>query len=230
MNIIILDVLCEGQTEELFVKSVLNPFFMSLGLIVKTRLLVTSRRRNAKGGIISYQQAQGDLNKWIKEVYSKKNETHYFTTMFDWYALPNDFPGYDDASMIQDPYMQVEKIESEFSNDMCNPRFIPYIQLHEFEALLFCDISKLNKDYPNSRKEIVELTKVITTYKGNPELINSSKETAPSKRIINALKEKYHYNKPRSGTSVTTAIGLNELRGKCSHFDSWLRKIEKIVE
>lgn len=228
MNIKILNILCEGQTEELFVKTVLKPFLSSLGLVVKKRLLITSKKKNAKGGMISYQQVKGDLNKWIDEVSRKSNETHYFTTMFDWYALPNDFPGYEDASHIQDPYMQVENIEESFFADINNALFIPYIQLHEFEALLFCDISKLSKDYPNSKRKIIELTQVITKYKGNPELINSSEATAPSKRIINALKGKYHYNKPKSGVAVTASIGLDGLRSKCSHFDSWLKKIEQI--
>lgn len=208
MNTNILDILCEGQTEELFVKVVLKPFLSNLGMVVKTRLLITSKKKNAKGGMISYQQVKGDLCKWMDEISRKNNETHYFTTMFDWYALPTDFPGYDKASRISNPYLQVEKIEKELSNDISNTRFIPYIQLHEFEALLFCDIEKLNKDYPNSKKEILELTKVLATYKENPELINSSEATAPSKRIIKALKAKYHYNKPRSGSSVAAAIGL----------------------
>ena len=228
MNITILNILCEGQTEEQFAKTVLKPFLSGLSIVVKTRLLITSKKKNAKGGMISYQQAKGDLNKWIDEVSRKSNETHYFTTMFDWYALPTDFPGYSDALRIQNPYMQVEKIEECFSADINNNQFIPYIQLHEFEALLFCDISKLNKDYPNSKKEIFELTQVITKYKGNPELINSSEATAPSKRIIRALNGKYHYNKPKSGVAATKAIGLDELRSKCSHFDSWLTKIVQI--
>jgi len=228
MNTMILDILCEGQTEELFVTKVLKPFLSNLGWVVKSRLLVTSKKKNAKGGMISYQQAKGDLIKWIDEVSQKRNETHYFTTMFDWYALPTDFPGYQDASRIQDVYLQVEKIENEFSKDIIYSRFIPYIQLHEFEALLFCDIEKLEKDYPNSKKEISELAKILFAYNNNPELINSSQATAPSHRIINALKRKYKYNKPRSGSSVTASIGLDKLRNKCMHFNFWLEKIEVI--
>ncbi len=228
MNTKILDILCEGQTEELFVTKVLKPFLSNLGWVVKSRLLVTSKKKNGKGGMISYQQAKGDLCKWMDEVSRKRNETHYFTTMFDWYALPTDFPGYDNASCIQDPYLQVEKIETEFYKDINSSRFIPYIQLHEFEALLFCDITKLKKDYPKSEKKINKLSTILTEYDNNPELINSSEATAPSKRIMKALKDIYHYNKPKSGVSVSAAIGLDILRKRCSHFNLWIEKIEAV--
>lgn len=56
MNTIILDILCEGQTEEKFAKEVLKPYFKDKNVIVKHRLLVTERKKSAKGGIISYQK------------------------------------------------------------------------------------------------------------------------------------------------------------------------------
>ena len=86
MNTIILNILCEGQTEEKFVKEVLKPFFNGYGIVVKSRLLVTSRRKDATGGLFSYQQAKRDLGLWMREISRRNSETHYFTTMFDLYA------------------------------------------------------------------------------------------------------------------------------------------------
>ena len=58
------------------------------------------------------------------------------------------------------------------------------------------------------------------------ELVDNSVETAPSKRIIKALKDKYHYDKPKTGTEITDKIGIDTLRVKCQHFNEWLTKIE----
>lgn len=54
MNTIIINILCEGQTEERFVKEVLKPYFKSAGIVLKHRLLVTSKKKNAHGGMLSY--------------------------------------------------------------------------------------------------------------------------------------------------------------------------------
>lgn len=230
MNTIILNILCEGQTEEKFVKEVLKPYLNGYGIVVKSRLLVTSRKKDASGGLISYQQAERDLKLWMREVSHRKSETHYFTTMFDLYALPEDFPGAIQSKSIADAYARVEHIENEFGSAIGSPNFIPYIQLHEFEALLFCDIEKLIIEYPKCHKEIERLKETLQSYNDNPELIDNSPETAPSKRIIKAIegKQLYGYNKPRSGAIIAAAIGMPELMSQCSHFRNWIERINKI--
>lgn len=228
MTVLILNVLCEGQTEELFVKDVLKPYLKSLGLIVKHRLLVTSRKKNASGGMLSYQQAKNDLLLWMKEVSGNKGERHYFTTMFDLYALPNDFPGWAEAAKQKDKYAMVREIEHAFAEDMQSLLFIPYIQLHEFEALVFCGLEHLLSDYPGCQKEIEGLEEVLRSYHNNPEEIDNSPASAPSKRIAKALAKKYKYNKPKSGAMVTNSVGIEVLRQKCRHFDEWLLKLERI--
>ena len=107
-------------------------------------------------------------------------------------------------------------------------RFIPYIQLHEFEALLFCGIEYIAELYPGCEKRCEQLTQALQNV-GNPELINNSPHTAPSKRIIKAIegdnKTHYNYNKPKTGRFVTEKIGIDELRSKCKHFDEWIEKL-----
>lgn len=227
MNTIIVNILCEGQTEELFVKKVMKPFFRSSGIVLKHRLLYTSRKKNAKGGIISYQQAKSDLISWMKENQGRSSETHYYTTMFDFYALPNEFPRMNDALKLADAYQQVECLENAFSEDIGYKRFIPYIQLHEFEALLFCDIKKLISHYPSRAKAINKLVGTLSLYQNNPELINNSPLTAPSKRIIKAVEEDNdcYYTKPKTGASVTKDIGMVKLMSMCKHFNNWIETI-----
>ena len=229
MRTLILNILCEGQTEEVFVKEVLRPYLMDREIVVKHRLLLTSRKQNAQGGMLSYQQAKRDLTLWMKEVSRKRNEVHYFTTMFDLYALPDDFPGYAESLNISDVYKKIEKIDDALYGDIRQPRFIPYIQLHEFEALLFCDLDKLKKDYPKSAGNIDKLKSVLPSHHDNPELINSNPNTAPSKRIIKVMEDSgYNYNKPR-GASVTKWIGIDNLTAKCQHFKEWIDKLKNIA-
>ena len=227
MRTVKLHVLCEGQTELRFASKVLTTYWVVKGIIVLPQLLITSRKKNARGGILSYQQAKRDLTFMIRGAQDNEQEVHYFTSMFDLYALPDDFPGFAEASALKD-YAQVAKLEEAFEKDVNYYKFIPYIQLHEFEALVLCDIDGLADSYPNSAEKLAELKKEVTMqYGNNVELVDNSVETAPSKRIIKALKGEYHYDKPKSGTEITDKIGVDVLRSKCKHFNDWLATIEK---
>lgn len=225
----IIHVLCEGQTEQGFVEEVLRPYLQDKGVTgVKSILITTNKKKNARGGMLTYKHAEMDMNLLRQTKQDNDYERHIFTTMFDLYALPNDFPGFSEASTIHDPYVRVKALEKSFLEAIVEKRFIPYIQLHEFEALLFCGISHLSKLYPGCEKRCEQLTKDLQKV-GNPELINNGPTTAPSKRIIKAIegekKTHYNYNKPTTGKSVTKEIGIDELRAKCPHFNEWIEKL-----
>ena len=230
MRKVYLHVLCEGQTELRFASKVLSPYLVMKGVIVLPQLLITSRKKNARGGILSYQQAKRELTYMIRGSHDSEQEVHYVTSMFDLYALPDDFPGFAEASTLMD-YCQVAKLEAAFGEDISYYKFIPYIQLHEFEALVLCDIDGLKESYPNASEELGKLKDEISSqYGDNMELVDNSVETAPSKRIIKALKDEYHYDKPKSGTEITNKTGIDTLRAKCQHFNDWLTKIENICK
>ena len=148
--------------------------------------------------------------------------------MFDLYALPNDFPDYEAAKALGEPYKRVAALETAFAKAINDERFIPYIQLHEFEALLFCGIEHLAKRYPGCEGRCEQL-RIDLEKAGNPELINNSPNTAPSKRIIKAIdgdkKRHYNYNKPVTGKEVTKSVGIDGLRTQCKHFDEWIKKL-----
>lgn len=230
MSQIILNVLCEGQTEDRFAQKVLKPYLKDFGIVVKTQLLLTNKKKNIRGGMISYERAKNDLSLWIKQHSTKTYETHYFTTMFDLYALPDDFPGFAAANRKTNCYDTILLLEEEFSKDINSVRFIPYIQLHEFEALVFCGLEHLLVDYPDMTREVESLRGVLTRYDQNPEKINNSPVTAPSKRIIKAFDSKHHYDKPKLGEFVTAKVGIIGLKEKCLHFKEWIEKLEQIIE
>lgn len=220
----IIHVLCEGLTEQGFVNEVLRPYLIDNGVTsVKSIIVSTNKKLNAQGGMSSYTHARTDLNLMRQSNTDSEFESHIFTTMFDLYALPNDFPGYEEANSIIEPYAHVNSLEQSLANAINDSRFIPYIQLHEFEALVFCGIDYLVKIYPKCKKSCEQLTATLQKY-GNPELIDNDPTTAPSKRIIKAIEgeNKYKYNKPTTGKSVTKEIGIDELRAKCPHFNKWV--------
>ncbi len=102
-------------------------------------------------------------------------------------------------------------------------RFFPYIQMHEFEALLFSD--------PKVLAEGLELAddrpiRHITAQFQSPEEINDSQHTAPSKRIPEL---KPRYGKVTDGGRISQKIGLEAMRAQCPHFNEWIAKLETLA-
>jgi hypothetical protein len=228
MSTKILNILCEGATEEKFAHKILAPYLKDYGIVVKHRSLTTNKKKNAKGGMLSFNQVERDLRYWAKEISGNNSETHYFTTMFDYYSLPDDFPNYHQAHDIADRYLSVKCLEDGMAESLsfC-PNFIPYIQLHEFEALVFCGLDFLKNEYPGNARTIDKLNDALVLVGNNPELVNDKRETAPSRRIISAVEcgNKYHYNKPLSGVNVTMAVGIDQLKSRCVHFREWVERL-----
>jgi len=225
-NFIRLNITAEGQTEEAFVKQVLSRHLGDYNISTDVRSVLTSKdkRKQYRGGLISYTKAKKDIQTWLKEDHHVETR---FTSMFDLYALPSNFPGYEEAKKIFDPYERIDFLESEFEKDINDFRFIPYIQLHEFEALLFSKIDELNIEYFYHPKSIEKLI-IIASDIGNPELINDRPTTSPSKRIIKLIPE-YENNKVSVGAAVAEIIGMDHLKKTCRHFNDWVSKLESLT-
>lgn len=227
MNTVIINILCEGQTEERFVSKVMKPYLKDYGIVLKPRILLTSKKKNQRGGMINYSQAKRDVENWISENRNRKSETHYYTTMFDFYALPSDFPCMDEIEKYTDAYGKVSAVERAMAEKFQVSNFVPYIQLHEFEALLFSDISKIVDRFPKQERTITNLQKVLDGCNGNPELVNTGRTTAPSKRITAVVEEsrKYKYHKVQDGVNIACRIGIDVMMNKCNHFKEWIDKL-----
>ncbi len=219
-----LHIVAEGQTEEAFVNQVLAYHFGEHNIPVDVRAVETSRHpgRIHRGGLLDYQRAKRDLERWMRE---DRNDDAFFTTMFDLYALPEDFPGQAGARRLP-PLDRVTTLEAAFQAEIGHLHFIPYIQLHEFEALLLADPEKFNWAFIEHERSIRQLTRLVNTF-NSPELIDDDPATAPSKRIIKLIPE-YAGQKSSAGPLIATKIGLPTMRAKCLHFDSWLQRIEAL--
>lgn len=212
-------VVTEGQSETNFVNKVLSPFFLTLNKILIPTTVLTKADENKgkmyKGGLLNYAKAKNTIEKDLAYI---KDENVFVTTMFDLYALPKDTPGKNEADKVLDPYQKVSCIENAMiaSEKLSKPVYHPYIQLHEFEALLFSDLNLLAEQY--FEYDIQPLRDCLCK-KRKPELINDGVKTAPSKRIINCIP---NYDKATDGVSVLEKIGINNLCQSCKHFSEWI--------
>lgn len=209
------NLLVEGKSEQTFIMDLLYHAFINKGIHLSTQ--------NA-GGLIKYSEFKKQLQIWIK---SAEAEGVYFSTMIDFYGLgriKDGFPGYEQAKLLQDPYQRIRAVEDAFAADINYQKFIPYIQLHEFETLLFSDIDSM-KDYVEDAS-LVDRIKLSVNDMLHPELINDGVLTAPSKRILAQIP---NYDKPVAGTIVAMKIGLQKIRAACPHFNEWIEKLEKLA-
>lgn len=212
----------EGQAEKEFADRALKPHLAGYAIDVRPRVVVTNRKLGKRGGILDFNKIRGDLGRLMKEDQHKEAR---FTTMVDLYALPSEFPGWAEAQKKTTPIERVEVLEKALGAEFAEQRFLPFIQLHEFEALLYCDLTELQQRIANSEAGINALKTEVGTM--NPEDINEGASTAPSKRIIRHIPI-YERNKVRVGAPAAAAIGLSILRKKCPHFGGWLSRLEAL--
>ncbi len=212
----------EGQSEKEFADKALKPHLAGYAIDVRPRVVVTNRKLGKRGGVLDFEKIRGDMSRLIKE---DRYGDARFTTMVDLYALPSEFPGWDEARKKTSPLERVKVLEKALETEFDEPRFIPFIQLHEFEALLYCDLAELQRRIANSEAGIKALKAEVGAMA--PEEINEGATTAPSKRIIRHVPI-YERNKVRVGAPAAAAIGLNTLRLKCPHFGDWLSRLEAL--
>ena len=150
-----LHITAEGQTEVRFVKEVLTPYLGEREVWADARCVLTSKNNRLgveyRGGwrrTSAYSTVKRDICTWMKE---DQNPVVRFTSMFDLYALPRDFPGYAEAYREADPYRRVaileEALRADINGELNDMRFLPYIQLHEFEALILADPRQLDWEF-----------------------------------------------------------------------------------
>ena len=211
-------ILVEGQTEETFVNEILSPHLNHMGVYPHAFLF------RKKGGSFAYQRARKEILNSLKE-----DSTRICTTMVDFYGMPKDWPGRMESQSSQNYQDKAQRIEQALSEnivaqmgDSWNPaRFIPYVQMHEFEALLFSDISVLAAD---NLRISMQLACILGSF-SCPEEINDNYDTCPSRRIKQLIKD---YDKRLDGILVAREIGLTTMRRECPHFNEWITKLENI--
>ena len=217
----------EGLTEETFVNNVLVPHLGCQGYSsVAARLMGDARPRSRRGGGLSWQSVRQGILRHLK-----RDRQAVATTMVDYYGMPQRWPGRVEAISL--PYEQkAGAIRNALAQDICEgmgssfdpSRFIPYVSMHEFEALLFSDCMGFagSVGFP----EVGDAMQGILDRFGSPEEIDDSWENAPSKRILALIPS---YDKVAMGATAVRDIGLDNIRRRCRNFAGWLSRLEAVV-
>ena len=221
-------VICEGQTEEMFVNLMLQPHFDAHKIEVHPKLLgatghVPSAQRH--GGNVSYKRVMTDIRLLLDN-----DPTAYVTTFIDFYGIYADFPGVRQAKRLRTAWERhdavVKAMFAQLADDLGGEqtsRVVPYIQMHEFEGLLFSSPRDMASGIlqPHLWKKFDKILFPFDT----PEDINDSIETAPSKRIQSIFRG---YQKVLHGSIIAKRIGIERIRQACPLFDEWLDRIEQL--
>lgn len=208
----------EGDTEEQFVKDVLAEHFADKCYVQPIKI-TTNPNLGKRGGFTTYRQLKTDVENLLRQ-----NRKKLVTSFVDFFRMPEDIPNYDACQKIQNTDDRIECLEDAIKNDIGNADFIPYIQKHEFEALLFSSNSGF--EYCFEVSEAKETAKIVESYP-NPEEINDQPVTSPSNRLKNV---RPFYNKVLEGNIIALEVGLNAMFEKCPRFKAWIDNLVEAVQ
>jgi hypothetical protein len=206
----------EGQTEEEFIKRIIGPHLADRGVyaypkIVTTKTVISGP--NHKGGSVSFDKVVSEVRRLI-------DNHDLVTTFYDFYGFQGRSPG-----------ESVDDLEGRIAASINQPdRFRPYVQLHEFEGLIFSGPDEVGQLAEAAGREIYlrDTVQLAVNACGEPELVNDSPETAPSKRLTAMFQQAMgrKYVKVRDGVRLVERIGLAKVRAACPRFNGWLAALE----
>jgi hypothetical protein len=213
--------LVEGQSEEIFVKKTLTPFLAERGVYVQSLIVLWTKRIPSGGGF------RGGVSNWNQIRKSLAPLTYdtdaWVTTLLDFYGLPDDFPGYQEARGEGDPRENVVSLQDRFAAEIGHPRLIPFFALHEFEAWLFCSPDVVAEHFGHTG--LATKVRRAVEHSGEPELINHGEGTHPKARLRGMG---VGYKETSDGPTLVEKIGIPAIRAACSHFAGWLDRLEAL--
>jgi hypothetical protein len=142
--------------------------------------------------------------------------------MLDYYGIAPEFPGRA-TPVGRTASEKAASVERACAADIDDQRFVPYLAMHEFEAMLFSVPNEIatSLGQPSLQTPLQAIRAAFKT----PEDINDHEETAPSKRLSKLFPS---YNKPFYGELIAERIGIERIRSECAHFAAWLAKLESL--
>lgn len=209
-------IVCEGETEQAFCNDVLRSYFLSKDISLEAPTI-----KHSNGGIVAWDTLK-------KQIVKHLNEGNCTVSMFvDYYRIRDSyhFPGWMEAKGKRNLYDRMHYLFEQMLQDMdekLRSKFIPYIQLHEFEGLLFSNISVFPDNFTKEQLDFKQLESAVNEF-NTPEEINSSPATAPSERLKKAVSR---YDKVTDGAFLAMEIGLETIREKCFLFNEWIGRLE----
>ncbi len=209
----------EGESERLFVESLIQPVLLEKNIHARAIILATGQRPDgsrARGGTVNVDRIQNRVRPLLSSF-------DYVTTLYDFYKFKRDVS-----------ILSVESLEAKIAEAVGNQsRFIPYVQKYELEGLFFSDASKLEQYFEiELSDDLREAMRRIET----PEHLNDSEQTAPSKRLEAWTVDAHRLKRYNGGTKtahvaeLAKQIGLPTIRAQCPRFNAWLTRLETLAE
>ena len=206
-----LAVVAEGQTELLFVNQVLAKRLWQLH--IDTRAALIGRGRGRQGGgrvsVVRLAETMSGLY-WSFDV---------VTSLVDFYGFERK-----GSATVDELEVKIrDRVHKNIRRDWDERKVLPYVQRHEFEALLFTDVAAF-RSIGVDEVTIRRLQDIRSQF-DTPEDINDHRNTAPSKRILEVMPR---YKKVLQGTGVAVEVGLEKMRSACPRFGAWLGRLEAL--
>ena len=136
-----------------------------------------------------------------------------------------DFYGFRDkgtATVAELENSVLQQMRSHIRRVWDERKVIPYVQKHEFEALLFAD-TKAFVEIRVPPERVEQLAAIRSRFE--PEDIDDNPDTAPSKRIAAIVPG---YDKVVDGVVVASKVGVQTMRDACPGFHAWLTRLEAL--
>ncbi len=194
----------EGRTEEEFVNQVLAPDLRTKGVEATSIPL---------GGDVTIARVASDMAKL------------YWS--FDFVTSLVDFYGFRGKGKLTPRELEAEidgAVDEEIRRSWDRSRVFSYVQRHEFEGLLFSDVSVFAR-VVGAPSGLEEALQAVRSRFPTPEDIDDSPVTAPSKRIMKLMPS---YNKVVHGPLLASDIGLSAIRDQCERFNEWMTRMESL--
>jgi hypothetical protein len=217
-NIVEVLVLVEGQTERVFVERILKPYIKEL---TKQRVFVTAVKPKMGYGNVRFERYKRDIGIKLKQ------PNTYITLMVDYYGI-GDWIGLKESERQPTHTQKAEVINNATAQEVQrlfpkqSHRFVPYVSMHEIEALWFSNPAVLAQE---TAIKLADLEAILNKC-GEPEAINDDPKTAPSKRLMKL--SKIPYDKIATGMAIAKAIGIPQMRKQCPLFDAWIKQLENL--
>ncbi|MXN91311.1 DUF4276 family protein [Flavobacterium sp. Sd200] len=217
----------EGETELEFVNKVLIPYLYSQGL----QCHIQGYPITMSGGGHGFNNIQHFINT-ITPVLNYKSEP-VVTTLIDYFRLNSEtkLPGYGGCHRLNATDDKVAYLENCLNQVVQSVKeyrfFIPYIQKHEMETLLFA-----NPEEGFAFESDAILNRVLEVYNqyANIEDINGTEYGAPSKRLQDIYKaDGKRYEKIVDGIEIAELTTINMMLEKCPRFRKWVATLLNVV-
>jgi hypothetical protein len=208
-------IIVEGQTEAEFFKRIVFPYLYERG--IKEIIAYPAQTSLGHKGGNQYPYIKNEIQRILKRL----DNNVVVSTFFDYYGL-HSFPKVEQSKAKHQVEDRVRALEQAIAEDLNDDRILPYIQLHEFETLLFSSSVGFELYHP----EIFHAIKQIVETFPNPELINDHPDTAPSKRILQLINK---YNKVVEGVEIAEIIGMETIMDKCPRFRQWIETLIRLA-